>query len=264
MQPRVLLRFMPRDRPLAERVEESLIRSGFLPHLFSERPGIDGAAWAALDETASRSLACLFLLTAESLRSERLRREMEALSARAPVVPLLSGDARGSDILEGWACVPIDDYTMGHIGALVKREVARWRAARRTGPGAAPEVCHSGPYELATERIVEIPLAAGARDRISGTIFEADGDDFRWCILDERNLRRLEGGAEFHAEASDQGFGSYRILWDPPGPGPWHLVLLSPARRGMRLVSVHLKREGRPRFSGGSGVRRTRHSRPSR
>ena len=253
MLPRVLVLFAPGDGPLAETVEEALIQSGFLPRMLPGSSGGGGSPLPGALEEAERAEACVLLLTQEMVSSGGLKAGVEALQRRMPLVSLVSDGVRPADIPEGLESSPLDSYTLGRIGALLQRELIRFR--RRFGERSRSEadVCGRGPYELSAGRLVEIPLAAAGGEVILGTLTEEDGDDFRWCVLDERSLRRLESGAEYHAEASDEGFGFYRFRWEVPGPGPWFLVLLSPGKKGSRLVTVRVRRE---RGQEGAGSRR--------
>ncbi|MEM4729323.1 MAG: hypothetical protein QXH42_06160 [Thermoplasmata archaeon] len=251
MLTRVLVVFEPGDGPLAERVGEALIQSGFLPRPFPLPTGLGGDPASSLDTAIEKSGACVVLLTRSFLCSRSLAPTLRSLQARLPVVLLLSGDVRPSELPEALESSPLDSYSLARIGVLLRREIRRWEGMLRSREGPAREVCRMGPYELIPGRPVEIPLAAGRGDTVLGTLTEEDGDDFRWLILDERGLRRLESGAGFQAEASDEGFGSYRVRWEVPGPGPWYLVLLAPGKKGSRLVTAkllkHGEKEGRPR-----------------
>lgn len=103
--------------------------------------------------------------------------------------------------------------------------------------------CRPGPYDVGVGEYTSVPLAAEKGERVKGRLFELDGQDFDWAIVDERNSVRVHEGEDYSFEREGDHVHADTVSWKVPKPGPWFLILEIPYRQNPRSVKVELRRE---------------------
>jgi len=117
------------------------------------------------------------------------------------------------------------------------------RAKMREYPAEPPErVCDPGPYDIDVGNFVEILLEVARGDQIMGRLFEIEGQDFDWAIVDERNSVRFHEREEYSYARGEDHITATRVSWKVAKDGPWFLVLEIPYRQNPRSVRVELVR----------------------
>ncbi|HZY70541.1 MAG TPA: hypothetical protein VFF67_06160 [Thermoplasmata archaeon] len=118
------------------------------------------------------------------------------------------------------------------------------RAKMREEPEVFPStVCPAGPHELESGEFLELPLSVNPGERIRGRLFEVDGQDFDWYVVNEVNSTLLRDGDEFDFEIGDDHVSASPVDWRVSKKGPWYLVLEIPYRQNPRSVRVELRGE---------------------
>ncbi len=105
------------------------------------------------------------------------------------------------------------------------------------------EICDPGPYTLKGGVYKEIPLDVSLGDHIVGRMDEAEGDDFDWYIVDEKNLVDFQNDEDFEAIAGGEHAKASFVHAHVDSAGPWFLLLSNAGRQIERIIEVHLRRE---------------------
>jgi hypothetical protein len=122
---------------------------------------------------------------------------------------------------------------------------------REPRPGAQPsppmelvieQTIVSRSFDIGGERPATIELPVGQGDYVFGSLVEEDRNWFRWYIVDEKNLRKMEKGRAFDYEAGEDSVQSAAMEWIVPLRGPWYLVLDMSMDQYAGRVTVNLKR----------------------
>lgn len=117
------------------------------------------------------------------------------------------------------------------------------RAKMREYPTELVErVCDPGPYDVDVGEFVELLLEVKKGDSVRGRLFETEGQDFDWAIVDERNSVHVHEGEDYNSVRGEDHVTASRVAWKVSKDGPWFLVVDIPYRQNPRSVRVELIR----------------------
>ncbi|MFI5417724.1 MAG: hypothetical protein ACHQ2Y_02335 [Candidatus Lutacidiplasmatales archaeon] len=119
---------------------------------------------------------------------------------------------------------------------------AKMKSEPETRAGLA---CPPGPYDVESGQFQEIGLDVEKEEKVRGRLFEIDGQDFDWVIVDERNSVGVHQREDYRYEVGNDHVTADLVNWRVPRGGPWYLILEIPYRQNPRSVRVELKREPR-------------------
>jgi hypothetical protein len=131
----------------------------------------------------------------------------------------------------------------GYMYFLDKEGYVSRAKMREPPPTIVGTACKPGPYRLEVGEFEEIPLNVEKGERVRGRLFELDGQDFDWFIVDQKNsilFRQREG---YDYEDGGDHVSAASLEWRVRRTGPWFLELEIPYRQNTRSIRVELKRE---------------------
>src|SRR5438094_779516 len=96
--------------------------------------------------------------------------------------------------------------------------------------------------EIRAGRVTTVKLPVVKGNYVYGRLWEKDGFDFTWAIVDPKALGLMERGAVFLAQRFERDVSTATADWTVPSDGPWFLAFDATGKQYIREVEIDLWR----------------------